>query len=93
MVFSNSIMEAARAVTLSASLVIVLATIAYAQFGPPPVRSPEVNGDRTVTFRFVAVNAKSVNVRGITREPLAMSKDGWGVWTAKSAALKPDLCQ
>ena len=91
MVFSNSIMEAARAVTLSASLVIVLATIASAQFGPPPVRSPEVNGDRTVTFRFMAANAKAVNVRGITREPLVMSKDGSGVWTATSAALKPDL--
>jgi enterochelin esterase family protein len=39
----------------------------------------------------MAPNAKAVNVRGITREPLAMTKDGTGAWTATSTTLKPDL--
>lgn len=91
MVSSKSKMVAARAMSISAALVVLLGSVASAQFGPPPVRSPEVNADSTVTFRFMAPNAKAVNVRGITREPLAMSKDGIGVWTATSTTLKPDL--
>lgn len=84
-------MVAARVMSILAALVVLLGTVASAQFGPPPVRSPEVNADSTVTFRFVAPNAKAVNVRGITREPLAMTKDGTGVWIATSTTLKPDL--
>jgi enterochelin esterase-like enzyme len=61
------------------------------QFGSPPVRSPEVGADSTVTFRLMAPNAMAVAVRGITQQSLAMQKDDMGVWSATTAALKPDL--
>lgn len=61
------------------------------QFGAPPVRSPEVSADSTVTFRLMAPNAMTVTVRGITQQPLAMQKDEMGVWSATTAPLKPDL--
>jgi enterochelin esterase family protein len=60
-------------------------------FGPPPVQSPEVNADRTVTLRLRAPNATAVAVRGLTPEPLPMKKDEAGVWTVTTPALKPDL--
>lgn len=62
-----------------------------AQFGAPPVRSPEVSADSTVTFRLMAPNAMTVTVRGITPQPLAMQKDEMGVWSVTTAPLKPDL--
>ena len=61
------------------------------QFGAPPVRSPEVGADSTVTFRLRAPNATAVTVRGITPQPLTMQKDAMGVWSATTAPLKPDL--
>jgi enterochelin esterase family protein len=60
-------------------------------FGTPPVRSPEVGTDKTVTFRLRAPNATSVAVRGMTRQPIPMQKDDAGVWTATTPPLKPDL--
>ncbi len=61
------------------------------QFGAPPVRSPEVGADRTVTFRLRAPNATAVTVRGISPQPLTMQKDAAGVWSATTAPLRPDL--
>ena len=91
MAFAKRVTVAARALGLWIALSAVLETVALAQFGPPPVRSPEVNLDKTVTFRLRAPNAKVVTVRGISQQPLAMEKDDTGVWTATSASLKPDL--
>lgn len=61
------------------------------QFGAPPVQSPEVNDDKTVTFRLRAPSATAVTLQGITPRPLEMQKDAMGVWSATTAALKPDL--
>ena len=60
-------------------------------FGPPPVQSPEVSGDRRVTFRLRAPNAREVLVRGITEQPLPMEKNPEGIWSATTEPLKPDL--
>lgn len=60
-------------------------------FGGPPVRSPEVGADSSVTFRLTAPDATSVTVRGLTPQPLAMTKDETGVWSATTLPLKPDL--
>jgi enterochelin esterase-like enzyme len=58
---------------------------------PPPVRSPEVNSDHSVTFRFRAPNAKEVLLarEGAKRAP--MEKDEHGVWSIKTEPLEPDL--
>src|SRR5512144_2733972 len=54
------------------------------------VRSPEVNADRTITFRLRAPNARDVSVTGLAA-PLVLSKDDVGVWSATTAVLKPDI--
>jgi enterochelin esterase family protein len=62
----------------------------FAQPQQPPLVSPEVHPDNTVTFRFWAPNAKEVLLarEGAKREP--MQRDDQGVWTITTEALQPD---
>ena len=57
----------------------------------PPVDSPEVRADRTVTFRFRDPNAKEVLLarEGAGRVP--MQRDEEGIWTLTTDPLEPDL--
>jgi enterochelin esterase-like enzyme len=57
----------------------------------PPIVSPEVHSDRSVTFRFRDPNAKEValNLEG-TGKPEPMEKDDQGVWSITTQALEPD---
>jgi enterochelin esterase-like enzyme len=56
---------------------------------PPPVVSPEVGSDHRVTFRIKAANAKEVQVRGQwAKEPLAMVRGEFGVWSVTSAPIE-----
>jgi enterochelin esterase family protein len=58
---------------------------------PTPVVSPEVLADHRVTFRLRAPNAKEVSVEiDGGGKPLAMQKDGEGIWSATSEPLAPD---
>jgi enterochelin esterase family protein len=57
---------------------------------PAPVVSPDVHSDGSVTFSFRAPNAQAVQLHLEGWEPLAMSKDEHGVWSVKTAPLKPD---
>src|SRR6266446_4167045 len=78
---------------------LVLATLlgcfldagAPAQTPPPPVVSPEVHPDRSVTFRFRAPNDKevAVTIEGMAK-PLPMQKDDQGVWSVTTEPLAPD---
>ena len=65
--------------------------IARSQTDPPPLISPEVHPDRTVTFRFRAPNAKdvSVSIEG-SEKPLRMEQDARGFWTVTTDPLAPD---
>jgi enterochelin esterase-like enzyme len=65
---------------------------AGAQTPPPPLVSPEVHADRTVTFRLRAPNAKevAVSMEG-SAKPAPMKKDDQDVWSATSEALEPDI--
>lgn len=55
---------------------------------PPPVVSPEITADRSVTFRIKAPQAKEVKVRGQwAKEPLVMTKGEHDVWSVTSAPL------
>jgi enterochelin esterase-like enzyme len=60
---------------------------------PPPLVSPEVQGDGRVTFRFRAPSAKEVTVGRSGAERLSMTRDEQGTWTATTAALTPDIYQ
>ncbi len=57
---------------------------------PPPIVSPEVHADRTVTFRFRDPNAKEVLLarEGDKRAP--MTQDDKGIWTITTPPLEPD---
>src|ERR1039458_7857081 len=60
----------------------------------PAVRSPEVNPDRTVTFRLRAPQAAAVELVGEVLQgkgPKAMTKDSDGVWSVTIGPLPPEI--
>src|SRR5689334_11624101 len=63
-------------------------------FAQPPasVKSPEVQPDGRVTFRFRAPNAQKfeVSIEG-QRDHVPMEKDGHGVWSVTVGPLAPDI--
>jgi len=82
---------------LSISIVIVLFAIfglalqhTRAQRRTISLVSPEVHPDGSVTFRIGAPNAKEVSLEREGAEPVAMQKDGQGVWSVTTAPLAPD---
>lgn len=59
---------------------------------PPPVVSPELHEDRTVTFRYRSANAKKVEVTGEWGGGnKAMTKDGENVWSVTLGPFEPEL--
>lgn len=77
-----------------------------ALFGNQQILSPEIHGDKSVTFRFLAPNADSVLVTGDflptikAESPFGMVdapgkarlvKDGKGVWAYTTGPLPPEL--
>ena len=71
---------------------ILLPLASLAQPRPPALRSPEVNPDRTVTFRLAAPKATEVRLTGdLVKAPVALAKDEKGVWSATVGPLQPDL--
>jgi enterochelin esterase-like enzyme len=71
--------------------VLLSSVLAYAQTPPPPLISPDVHPDNTVTFRLRSPNAKEVAIalEGSSK-PLPMQKDDQGVWSVTTAPLAPD---
>ena len=67
--------------------VLALAAVAQEQ---PPVQSPEVHSDRSVTFRFRAPNAKAVVFARADAPRVPMQKDEQGVWTVTIGPVEPD---
>jgi enterochelin esterase family protein len=65
--------------------------IARSQTPPPPLISPDVHPDHTVTFRFRDPNAKAValQLEGTTK-PVPMLQDDQGVWSVNTDPLTPD---
>jgi len=60
----------------------------------PPVRSPEVHPDRSVTFRLRAPQATVVDLVGEVlqgRRSQPMTKDGDGVWSITIGPLPPEI--
>jgi len=91
------------------SMILSIFASANAQealFGNQPILSPEIHGDKSVTFRFLAPNADSVQVTGDflptvkAESPFGMVdapgkahlvKDGKGIWSYTTGPLNPEL--
>lgn len=67
------------------------AALAQPPAPPAPVRSPEVQADRRVTFRLRAPLAKEVVVDRETGGRTPMTKGEDGVWTLTTDPLAPDI--
>ena len=77
-----------------AAAVIVLVAGAGAQGPPSAVRSPEVHGDRRVTFRLRAPDAARVDLVGEVLQGKGaqmMTKDADGVWSITVGPLPPEI--
>jgi len=57
---------------------------------PPPLISPEVHPDGSVTFRFLGPQTLEVLLGIDGAKPVMMEKDDQGVWTTTTAPLAPD---
>ncbi len=60
----------------------------------PPVQSPEVHPDRTVTFRLLAPQATAVQLVGEVLQgspPVSMTKGDNGVWSVTIGPLPPEI--
>ncbi|MET0636882.1 MAG: alpha/beta hydrolase-fold protein [Chitinophagaceae bacterium] len=59
---------------------------------PPVISSPEINTDRSVTFRYYSRTAKKVMLRGeFLKTPLPFTADTSGVWRITVPGIKPDI--
>ncbi len=81
-----------------ASLFSVSVHAQQALFGGTDIKSPEINPDKTVTFRFVAPNAEEVKISGdwmpasgFLPGSAALTKGDKGVWSYTTAVLAPEL--
>ncbi|HKW16799.1 MAG TPA: alpha/beta hydrolase-fold protein [Terriglobales bacterium] len=81
-----------KIVLLSSFGVILFSVSGLSQLPPPPLRSPEVQPDGHVIFRFRAPNAQKVEVsiEGQTAH-IPMQKDEQGIWTLTTGPLQPDF--
>jgi len=60
--------------------------------GGPPVVSPEVNADKSVTLRFRAPNANAVTLIGeLDGKTYPMTKNENGIWSVTIGPLAPDV--
>jgi enterochelin esterase family protein len=57
---------------------------------PPPLVSPDVHPDGSVTFRVLDPNSQEVSLHMEGAEPIIMQKDDLGVWNITTAPLQPD---
>jgi enterochelin esterase-like enzyme len=59
---------------------------------PPRLSSPDINADRSVTFRFYSKTANKVTLDAeFLAKPVKMVKDTGGVWTITLPTPKPDI--
>jgi enterochelin esterase family protein len=75
------------------TLALLFASTAFAQPSrTPPVESPVVHADRTVTFAFRAPDAQKVELSGqFLKGNHPMQKDDAGVWSITVGPVEPNL--
>lgn len=77
-------------------LVIVIFCISGIALSQSPgglsIISPQVNPDKTVTFRFLAPSAKDVKLDAqFEKKPVPMTKDSSGIWSVTVGPVEPDM--
>lgn len=77
-------------------LVWAVGCFSHAVVAQPPrgpfVVSPQINSDKTVTFRYLAPSAKEVKLSGqFLKSPMEMVKDSIGIWSVTISNIKPDI--
>ena len=77
-------------------LVLAVISISGILSGQPPrgplAFSPQVNADKTVTFRYLAPMAKDVKLSAqFEKAPVQMTKDATGMWSVKTGPVKQDI--
>lgn len=77
-------------------LVVAMLGICSLAAGQPPrgplIISPQVNSDKTVTFRYLAPLAGEVKLSAqFEKTPVAMTKDTLGIWSVTVGPVKPDI--
>lgn len=77
-------------------LVIQVLCISTLASGQPPrgpfVVSPQVNPDKTVTFRYLAPKANEVKLSvQFEKDPITMVKGEEGIWSVTVGPVKPDI--
>jgi enterochelin esterase family protein len=70
---------------------IITVAIGHAQSPLPPLISPEVHPDGSVTFRFRAPNAQQVSLEREGTKAVPMQKDAQGMWSVTTGPLEPDF--
>jgi enterochelin esterase family protein len=81
-------------ILLFAVLMICFSGLAFAQPPRGPlVVSPQVNTDKTVTFRYRAPSAQEVLLNGgqFGSSAVPMTKDEQGIWSVTVGPVKPDI--
>ncbi|UTA68640.1 esterase family protein [Emticicia sp. 21SJ11W-3] len=83
-------------VTIQLLTLTLLLVFAGKVSGQPPrgplVVSPQVNADKSVTFRYLAPAAKEVKLSGqFLKAPVDLAKDAQGIWSVTTAPVKPDI--
>lgn len=80
-----------RAALMGAFLCVVGIVRAQPPRGPLVV-SPQVNADKSVTFRYLAPQAKDVQLSAqFEKGPVPMTKDAQGIWSVTVGPVKPDI--
>jgi len=80
----------------AASIACVLLCFAFLTKAQPPrgplVISPQINSNKTVTFRYLAPLAKDVKLNGqFFKGSIGMIKDSAGIWSATVGPITPDI--
>lgn len=76
---------------------LLLILVPFAGLAQPPrapyVVSPKVNADKTVTFSYLAPNAKTVLLGGsqFGQPDVPLTKNAEGVWSVTVGPIKPDI--
>ena len=90
----KSIMPATLLAALVAFVVALTPASAIAQAGVrggSGIMSPEVAQDGSVTFRLQAPEAESVTVESDFGDPVELTKDDEGIWSATVGPLDPEM--
>ena len=85
-----------RKVFTRSLLALVILGMSCIVSGQPPrgplAFSPQVNPDKTVTFRYIAPLAKDVKLSAqFEKVPVQMTKDATGMWSVTVGPVKPDI--